>query len=370
MQIIYPYNEILPKKKAHDVFIVHECAALADLDWEVILLIGKGSEKNTLFSHYQIAPSTHLHIEPLFIVRKNNPFHISWNLPFFLMCQHQIRKIKPNWVILSVRKQATFHILRKVSGVRYVYEVHELCCYPTQPASANYELRLEKVMLSRMDLIIVTTHALKDVLLQPPYSLKVPIEVIPLAVQTQPLPPPPPADPLVLMYVGQLYSGQGLPSLLSALSGIQNIHLKILGGTPEEIFHLSKLAKELAISDSVEFLGFIPPNQLSAIVKEAHAFIAPFENIGRMPYVAHTKLFEYAEWGRPIIAPRLPIVEEHFHDGKGALLFEPGNVASLAGCIVALKQEPLRQKLQTEIASFSGRYSWQSRAHAYASLLA
>src|SRR5262249_12728130 len=138
----------------------------------------------------------------------------------------------------------------------------------------------------------------------------------------------------------------------------------------EEILHLSKLAKELLIAGSVEFLGYVPPSQIPTIVKGAHAFVAPFENGGRMPYVAHTKLLEYTEWGRPIIAPLLPIVQEHFGDGKGTLLFEPGNKASLTGCIVALKQESFRQKLQAEISSLSGRFSWPTRAHTYATLLA
>jgi glycosyltransferase involved in cell wall biosynthesis len=369
MRIIYPYNEILPRKKAHDIFIMHTCAAFAELGWDVTLLIGKGSDGDSLFSYYQINPSQNLHITPLFILRKNNPFGISWNLPFFLGSQFKIQKMHPDCVFLSVRKQATFHLLRKVSKVRYIYEAHELLYYPNQPIPKTYDLQLEKMMLSRTDLVTVTTSALKEILLNPPYALKVPVAVIPLAVQASPLPPPPPADPLMLMYVGQLYSGQGLPSLLSALASVQDVHLKIVGGRAEEIFHLSKLAKELAIAERVEFLGFLAPHQIPPIAKDAHAFVAPFENRGRMPYVAHTKLFEYAEWGRPVIAPRLPLVEEHFQDGKGALLFDPGDTASLAGCIVALKQEPLRQKLQAEISSYSGRFSWQSRALAYATLL-
>lgn len=84
MRIVYPYNEILPKKRAHDLFIVHECAALADLGWQVTLLIGKGSEKSSLFNHYQIPLSNQLQIESLPLIRKNNLFGISWNLPFFI----------------------------------------------------------------------------------------------------------------------------------------------------------------------------------------------------------------------------------------------------------------------------------------------
>lgn len=366
MRIVYPYNEILPKRKAHDVFIFHECAALADLGWDLSLLVGKGSEKNDLLTHYQVPFSTHFQIKPRFIVRKNNPLGITWNFPFFLSCQRYIHKHRPDWVFLSVRKQGAYHLAHKVLGVRYLYEVHELLYYPHQNVDSS-AWQLEKTLLERADLITVTTSVLKDILVKQPYALKVPIEVIPLAVQAKTLPPPPSEGPLQLMYVGQLYAEQGIKTLLTALTHVQDVHLKILGGTYQEMDRLSQFAKELAISTKVEFLGFIPPYQIPSIAQKAHAFVAPFENRGRMPYVAHTKLYEYAEWGRPLIAPRLPIVEEHFQ--KGALLFEPDNAASLAQCIQALQQKPLLTQLQNEISSYSGRFSWTSRASHYARLL-
>jgi glycosyltransferase involved in cell wall biosynthesis len=126
------------------------------------------------------------------------------------------------------------------------------------------------------------------------------------------------------------------------------------------------LARDLAITNPVQFLGFTPPHKIPQIAATAHAFVAPFENTGRMPYVAHTKLCEYATWGRPIIAPNLPIVTEHFK--KGVLLFEPGNAASLASCLTALTPS-LRQQLQSEISTYSGIFSWHTRAQTYKDIL-
>ncbi len=363
MQIIYPYNEILPKKKAHDVYIVHECAALQASGFDVTLFVGKGSKKTDLFAHYNI---TKLKIEEFPIIRKNNPLGVTWNLPFFRACQKKIHQMRPEWVLLSVKKQAAYHLARKIPGVRYLYEVHDLCYYPNQAPTKDFEI--EKKFLSQADLITVTTQALKEILLQKPYALTVPIHVVPLAVQATALPPPQEA-PLVLMYVGQLYEGQGLPFLLQALAQTQNVHLKIIGGKPEQIAALQLLSAQLNISARVHFLGFIPPKELHNHVQEAHAFVAPFENTGRMPFVAHTKLLEYAEWGRPILAPRLQIVEEHFQHEKGALLFEPDSIDSLAHSISLLTKKPLLDNLQREISSYSGRFSWTRRISTYKSLL-
>lgn len=104
-------------------------------------------------------------------------------------------------------------------------------------------------------------------------------------------------------------------------------------------------------------------------MKEAHAFVAPFESGGKMPFVAHTKLFEYASWGRPFIAPNLSIVKEHFPKRSGALLFEPSNIHSLTSAIKQLQQPAIRKKLQEEIASHAGKYSWTKRAHHLQDLL-
>lgn len=369
MRIIYPYNEILPKKKAHDVFIAHECAALAQSGVETTLLIGKGSSAQELYRHYGLAETDLLTIDTLFMVRKNNPFHLSWNLPFFYGCQKMIERKKPDWVLLSVRKQGHYHLARKATGVRYLYEVHELSCYPNQYKSVAQELKQEKGLLERADLITVTTQALKEILQEPPYSIKTQIEVVPLAVNASYLGKPPPASPLILMYIGQLYQGQGIELLLEAMQGIENVELKILGGSKEEVYRLSLLAKKLKVADSIAFLGFIPPNEIPLQAAGSHGFIAPFENKGRMPYVAHTKLFEYAEWGRPIIAPKLSVVEEHFTDGQGVVLFESGSARSLRECILALQQEPLRLQLQDKIAAYSGTFSWKARAERYLTLL-
>lgn len=375
MRIIYPYNEILPKKKAHDAFIVHECAALADLGWEVTLISGKRSASSPFFQakrlleHYHVEPHLRLKLESRSLIRKNNFLNMSWNYPFFSQTQRVIQQQRPDWVFLSVRKQAAYHLQHKIKNVRYLYEVHELIHYPHESQIKRKELELEKRLLSQTDLIAVTTHALKEILLNPPYEIKKPIEIIPLAVLAKALPPPSRRkEQLQVIYVGQLYAGQGLPLLIKALKGLNSTQLTIIGGTKEEIHSLSQLANELQVKQQVTFLGYIPPSELSALLSNADAFVAPFEKSGRMPYVAHTKLFEYAEWGRPIIAPKLPIVEEHFKKG-GLLFFEPNDPISLAHCLQKLQDEKMRMRLQQQMTHYSGDFSWHKRALHYAQVL-
>ncbi len=369
MRIIYPYNEILPKRKAHDLFIVQECAALAESGSDLTLLIGKGSDLENFYMHYKIAPCPRLHIKPLRIIRKNNILGISWNWPFFHHCQQEIRESRPDLVILSVRKQGAYHLQHKVAGVRYLYEVHELCYYPNQTTVNKKALSKEREMLAHADLITVTTSALKEILLQPPYSLQNRIEEVPLAVQTLPLPPPQTHPELTIAYVGQLYEGQGLTALLLALAQVKNVRLKVIGGNHRDVSRLNQLAVELGIQKAVTFLGFLPPSDIPEHLQDVDAFVAPFGQTGRMPYVAHTKLAEYAEWGRPIIAPDLPVVHADFSADSGLLYFAPGDQSSLAQAIQQLQDKTLREKLQKEIHTKQGRFSWPTRAAIYGNLL-
>ena len=210
---------------------------------------------------------------------------------------------------------------RKIPGLRYLYEVHELAFYPGGHVHAK-NFAKEKELFSKVDALVVTTNALKEILQAPPYSIQIPICVLPLAQKEICLPPPPKGGPFHVFYVGQLYKEQGISLLLDAMQGQTNLHLTIIGGKKEEIVNFQKQAKALSIEQNVTFQGFCNPENLPSFLKKAHAFVAPFKNTGRMPFVAHTKLHEYAACNRPIIAPDLPISRESCPE-KSTLFFKP-----------------------------------------------
>jgi glycosyltransferase involved in cell wall biosynthesis len=55
-----------------------------------------------------------------------------------------------------------------------------------------------------------------------------------------------------------------------------------------------------------------------------------------MPYVAHTKLLEYAAWQRPVIAPDLPVTREHFTASEVWIPFVADDAGSLAAAMQVL----------------------------------
>ncbi|MCH9610940.1 MAG: hypothetical protein S4CHLAM81_02500 [Chlamydiales bacterium] len=297
--ITIPYNEVLPTGRAHDVFLFQEAAALSK-EFDVTLLCGKGSASDKeLFAHYNTEP---FKIKRLPIVRKNNPLNLSWNRPFFHFCQKELR----GTVILSVLKQAAYHLRRKKADCHYVYEVHQLTAYDGKVSS------MEQEVFDRADQILVTTKQLKNCI-----KTKTAVDVVPLAVNRKKLPPIEKSEPFVLTYVGQLYKAQGVEELLKCARGVE---LRIVGGRPQEIERLRGL------NPAAKFYGYVAPSELEEIVSDSHAFVAPFELSGRMPYVAHTKLHEYSAWGRPFIAPDAAVVRDEF--SKGVYFYKPGELRS------------------------------------------
>lgn len=367
-RIVYPYNEILPRGKAHDVYIFDTCAALGAAGMEVALWCGAGSASDEqLFSHYSV-PRGAFSVERLPLLRKNLLFRWSWNLPFFWATQKKIEREKPDWLFLSVRKAGHYHLLRKVSGVRYLYEVHELAFYPNGTVD-RVALQRELEMFTHADQITVTTEALHAILRAPPYALELPIEVVPLAVKHDPLPPPTPKSAPLFLYIGQLYEGQGIALLLEALAEVPEARLLVVGGTSTEVAFFREYAQRQRVDGRVEFVGFSPPSALSKIAQRADAFVAPFVPSGRMPYVAHTKLCEYAQWGRPIVAPRVPALVEEFSEGKGIILYDPKEKGALIHALRLVSEEATRTRLQREIASYAGKYTWEKRVSHYQDLL-
>ncbi len=109
-----------------------------------------------------------------------------------------------------------------------------------------------------------------------------------------------PKDPNLLVSVGTLIMSKGFADLLKAfqicLQKRPELKLQIVGdGRDAHIF--KKLAKQLNISDHVEFTGALPPENVHSIMKTAGVFISAskFETFGVV-------LVEAAAAGTPIVS--------------------------------------------------------------------
>lgn len=371
LHVAFPYNEILPKRSAHDVYVFTTAVAAAQAGAQSSLLAGKGGwDEAKLHAHYRTEPSTTFHAFGLPIVRRNVALRLSVNAVFDQFALRWLRRARPDWVVTSVIKQGLFHAANPVAGMRHAHEVHELAWYPGRDANAASvapRLARERRLLAAVDLVIVTTEALAGVLRAAPYGITTPIRVLPLAAPRCPALPPverAAASPIRLAYVGQLYREQGMSLLLRALALAPGLWLDVVGGRADELALLEAEAEALGIADRVTWHGFVSPGDIAPRIAATDAFVAPFLCEGRMPFVAHTKLAEYRAWRRPVVAPDLAVTREHLV-GAGFVAFEAGDAASLGAALRALTEPATLARLQAEAAAAPERPDSVARARAY-----
>jgi len=125
------------------------------------------------------------------------------------------------------------------------------------------------------------------------------------------------------------------------------------------------LARQLKVTDQVEYLGFVP---FATMVEEIMAADLTLVPVKKNPYsvLVHTnKMFEYIALDRPVLASRLDAVRSYF--GEDALLyFDPGDAEDLAEKIFhayAHPEEMERRRLKAR--EIYETYRWEREKKKY-----
>ncbi|MGH8055948.1 MAG: glycosyltransferase family 4 protein [Candidatus Entotheonellia bacterium] len=346
--------------------------ALACSGHDCLLLVGKkaGYRADALFTHYGLTPHAHFQLRQLPFLQWEGRLRVSWRGLFngcLLWTLYRLVNTQTiDWLLISDLPTARFVLrYRRLLSIPIVYECHELRALGMeQRAQAAHPQ--ERHLFQQVDAIITTTQMLAEAI-QRIYHVPAPRAVIPLATYTQPqlVTPPPRAAgaPVRVCYIGQLYPLQGVDILIRAIGQIKNAVLTVIGGAAGDIESLRPLTVQEAVADRVRFHGFVPPAQVSRLASDADMLVMPARNRGRMPYVAHTKLYEYLGLGKPIVASDLPSVREVLRHGENALLVEPENVSTLAEAITRIATDrQLACSLAAQARRDAGNYSWEKRS--------
>lgn len=120
-----------------------------------------------------------------------------------------------------------------------------------------------------------------------------------------------------------------------------------------------QLIDELALSDCVDFHGWVDERRLVTLLREADAGIVA-QKANPYSQLVHTnKMYEYMILGKPVIATRLRAVEAYFDD-TCIRFVEPDDPESLAEAIVDLHRHPeTREALAAAATERYEQYSWE-----------
>lgn len=168
----------------------------------------------------------------------------------------------------------------------------------------------------------------------------------------------------VVGFVGWIRPWHGVDRLLDALARLvpefPRLHLMLVGDGPA-LPDLRAQAQRLSLEDAVTFVGSVAREQVPCYIAAADVAVQPDVT----SYASPIKLFEYLAMGRPVVAPRRPNIEEVITEGRDGLLFTPGDVDELAGCLRRLlKEEQLRRDLALEAERLVEQrgYYWEANA--------
>jgi len=155
----------------------------------------------------------------------------------------------------------------------------------------------------------------------------------------------------VLLTVARLDPHKGharvLEALATDLSDLDGICYLIAGSGPEEP-RLRRLASSFGLEARVEFLGYVPDEDLPDLYRAADVFVMPSGVLrGRLDYVEGFGIsyLEASACGRPIVGGRSGGVGDAVVDGVTGLLVDPNDVAQIGRAIRALILDPTRAAL-------------------------
>jgi glycosyltransferase involved in cell wall biosynthesis len=155
-----------------------------------------------------------------------------------------------------------------------------------------------------------------------------------------------------------------LHAIASLKASVPKLRLRVTGdgGYREEFLALREL---LGLQDQVQYLGFVPRDQLVEELCRADVGIVAQKSSTYSNLVHTGKMYDYLALGKPVIASRLRAVQAYF-DEASLCFFEPGDPDDLAQAIRGLYLDPQKRRTLVENSQkLYDQYKWEKQKEIY-----
>ena len=303
------------------------------------------------------------------------------NFLSILSIMRHIIKLRPHVVHFNVHFQSygksrlanftglSLVFLSRLLGFKVIAEVHnlgekvDLEKVQLKPSLLNKVgiLIATKLLLSAPS-VVVTVRSYADYLKERYGHMGV--RYIPHGTSANNYPLIDPEEKVILIF-GHMGPYKGLPVMLRAFEELRkenhNVKLVVAGSSHPNFPGFLDPYIKMKIPN-VEFLGYIPEDDLAQVFRVADVVVIPYFTTTGTSGVFHLA----CGYGRPIVASDLPEIREILSEGASALLAPPGNVKALKEAILTvLHDEKLAAKMSEQNLQFAQKESWGIVAEAY-----
>jgi glycosyltransferase involved in cell wall biosynthesis len=141
-----------------------------------------------------------------------------------------------------------------------------------------------------------------------------------------------------LVYVGFITVERGLEDIVRAIALLRPrmpfIRFYIGGSGPHER-RIRDLVAQQGVEDFVQFLGFVPFNEIRLYVEKSDLCVIPHVNNTFINTTMPNKLFQYMVMGKPVLVSDARPLARIVRESRSGFIFESGNPSSAAACIEA-----------------------------------
>lgn len=375
MKIAYYIDTVIPTTRANMVHVMKMCQAFASLGHSVTLLCDSSEREPDMEKIWaQYAISRRFNVVPVYIpvlLRKYGhrlaAYYGAWRRS----------RIGADCDCVYSRSIASLLFVR--DRVPFVYESH------MEPDPINREMERSVLRHKNCRGLVVISRALKRRYLELfPFFPEEKITVLHDAADLDSSESGKKAQlqgadsGVKIGYVGSLFPGKCMETLLPLAKACPEHRFHIVGGTEYWVNHWKEVAESQGICNVI-FYGFVDNSKLGEYYRAFDICILPFSRkiyIGKSrrvdigQWTSPLKLFEAMAYGKPILVSRLATIEEVMTDREDCVMVEPDNIEDWTK---KLKELCGDTQLQVKIGTAAREklcreYTWQERARKAAQL--
>jgi glycosyltransferase involved in cell wall biosynthesis len=163
--------------------------------------------------------------------------------------------------------------------------------------------------------------------------------------------------------VENFYEWHDVKILLDSFAMILKLHPDarlVLVGDGTTRLDMEAHAKDLGITQSVQFTGLLPHADVPKYIAAADIAVVPYPSLKDTIWLSPLKLFEYMASGKAIVASGVGQLLEVVQDGINSLLVPPGDTSEMAKALNQLiEDDDLRLRLgQRARKDAIAKHSW------------